>query len=194
MVNNCFMRTYWAGLRTRCEGRWTLRHRRASCVNLKEPQPADTWAAVTSGWASMKGNPVRCRLWPTPSASARPLKYSACFILQYLWPHRGPSGSWDAPPVQPLFRHAQKKKKASVEGYDNMRSSAVAIFTRQSSFTSLLSTFHCFVQQLSLFGLVFLWSLRVGRLWWNVPKHSLLLFWCRNNEQVSENNNLLATR
>lgn len=52
-------------------------------------------------------------------------------------------------------RYSDTPKTVLVESYDNMSSGTVAIFPRQSSSPSLLSTFHCLMQQLVLFGLIF---------------------------------------
>lgn len=76
-------------------------------------------------------------------------------------------------PVEELHqfnRFSDTPKTMLVERYDNMCSSTVAIFPQQSSFTSLLSTFHCFEATTVIVWLDSWWSLCVGRLWWNVPK------------------------
>lgn len=109
-MNNGFICTYW------CQGRWTLLLSSVPQGFLWKPKEAaacrhydnETWPAAAEPDVTLKGNPSRSSLTCTLNKCTVPSQDFSSSILEYLQPHGGLSGCWEAPPVQPLFRHAPK--------------------------------------------------------------------------------------
>lgn len=87
--------------RTWCQGRWTLLLSSVPQGFLWKPKEAAACRRLVEG----KSFQVVSDLHPKQVHRVPSQDFSSS-ILEYLQPHGGLSGCWEAPPVQPLFRHA----------------------------------------------------------------------------------------
>lgn len=192
--------------RTWCQGRWTLLLSSVPQGFLWKPKEAaacrhydnETWPAAAEPDVTLKGNPSRSSLTCILNKCTVPSQDFSSSILEYLQPHGGLSGCWEAPPVQPLFRHAPNPCRwrvmitwAAAQWLSFHASLPLLPFCPHfivgcSTWYCLLSFFHDLCVLAECDGMRQHTACQCENLWF--------LFSCRTNDQVSKDNNLFPAK